>query len=323
MSCLRAAARSTRATSCAAASSTGSSGKRMCLLQYHRHQRQSTSLLSATTTRWMNSGAKKTRSSASGYSRRIVSSTTNRAAESGGGDVKQSRFKRRDPNAKPPPAPLGSGPPPATNPVSAKILEKSREENPDVEVVPLQQTQFQGVANIDDESEETSQSNVLKRRAILLAGDVASFFVFATIGRASHGEALNPIDIFGTASPFILGWTSASYLLGARGAFGDCSRRSGVDKLGKILPSVGKTVLLGVPIGVVIRSVATFHVPEISFLFVSLGFNGVALLLWRVGVSADIRVGGDQSATSGAKKASKRGNPLEFLSLLKSLVTRW
>ena len=205
----------------------------------------------------------------------------------------------------------------------SKLFKWAREENPDVEVVPLQQTQFQGVANIDDESEETSQSNVLKRRAILLAGDVASFFVFATIGRASHGEGLNPIDIVGTASPFILGWTSASYLLGARGAFGDCSRRSGVDKLGKILPSVGKTVLLGVPIGVVIRSVATFHVPEISFLFVSLGFNGVALLLWRVGVSADIRVGGDPSATSGAKKASKRGNPLEFLSLLKSLVTRW
>ena len=207
--------------------------------------------------------------------------------QQGGGEWRRRRqtiqFKRRDPNAKPPPAPLGSGPPPATNPVSAKILEKSREENPDVEVVPLQQTQFQGVANIDDESEETSQSNVLKRRAILLAGDVASFFVFATIGRASHGEGLNPIDIVGTASPFILGWTSASYLLGARGAFGDCSRPKRVDKLGKILPSVGKTVLLGVPIGVVIRSVATFHVPK----SLSCSFRSVSTAsLYSYGASA-------------------------------------
>jgi hypothetical protein len=208
------------------------------------------------------------------------------------------------------------------NSVSEQILEKSREENPEVEVIPLQQTRFQGVANIDDESSETSQSNVLKRKAILLAGDVAAFSVFATIGRASHGEGLNPIDIVGTASPFILGWAAASYLLGTQGAFGDSSRRSGVDKLGKILPSVGKTVLLGVPIGVAIRSVATFHVPDISFLFVSLGFNGVALLLWRVSLSSDIRVGGDQN-NGGAKRTSKKGNPLEFLSLLSGLVKRW
>lgn len=260
------------------------------------------------------------------HERSTTTTTTTRAESSGSanGEVKQSRFKRRDPNAKPPPAPLGSGPPPSTsmNSVSEQILEKSREENPEVEVIPLQQTRFQGVANIDDESSETSQSNVLKRRAILLAGDVAAFSVFATIGRASHGEGLNPIDIVGTASPFILGWAAASYLLGTQGAFGDSSRRSGVDKLGKILPSVGKTVLLGVPIGVAIRSVATFHVPDISFLFVSLGFNGVALLLWRVSLSSDIRVGGDQN-NGGAKRTSKKGNPLEFLSLLSGLVKRW
>ena len=234
----------------------------------------------------------------------------------------KSRFKRRDPDAKPPPAPLGSGPPTSSGKISEKILEKTREENPEVEVIPLQQTRFQGVANIDDESSETSQSNVLKRRAILFAGDVAAFSVFATIGRASHGEGLNPIDIVGTASPFILGWAAASYLLGTQGAFGDSSRRSGVDKLGKILPSVGKTILLGVPIGVIVRSVATFHVPDISFLFVSLCFNGVALLLWRVSLSSDIRVGGNNGDAT-KPRTNKKGNPLEFLSLLSGLVKRW
>ena len=132
------------------------------------------------------------------------------AAESSSSGGGKSRFKRRDPDAKPPPAPLGSGPPMTSGKISEQILEKTREENPEVEVIPLQQTRFQGVANIDDESSETSQSNVLKRRAILFAGDVAAFSVFATIGRASHGEGLNPIDIVGTASPFILGWAAAS-----------------------------------------------------------------------------------------------------------------
>lgn len=244
------------------------------------------------------------------------------AAESSSSGGGKSRFKRRDPDAKPPPAPLGSGPPMTSGKISEQILEKTREENPEVEVIPLQQTRFQGVANIDDESSETSQSNVLKRRAILFAGDVAAFSVFATIGRASHGEGLNPIDIVGTASPFILGWAAASYLLGTQGAFGDSSRRSGVDKLGKILPSVGKTILLGVPIGVIVRSVATFHVPDISFLFVSLGFNGVALLLWRVSLSSDIRVGGNNGDAT-KPRTNKKGNPLEFLSLLSGLVKRW
>ena len=87
---------------------------------------------------------------------------------------------------------------------------------------------------------ETSQSNVLKRRAILFAGDVAAFSVFATIGRASHGEGLNPSISSAAGSPFILGWASASYLLGTQGAFGDSSRRSGVDKLGKSYPRLGK-----------------------------------------------------------------------------------
>ncbi|CAL6378988.1 unnamed protein product [Bathycoccus prasinos] len=250
---------------------------------------------------------------------KVVVVCAEESSSSGGG---KSRFKRRDPDAKPPPAPLGSGPPMTSGKISEQILEKTREENPEVEVIPLQQTRFQGVANIDDESSETSQSNVLKRRAILFAGDVAAFSVFATIGRASHGEGLNPIDIVGTASPFILGWAAASYLLGTQGAFGDSSRRSGVDKLGKILPSVGKTILLGVPIGVIVRSVATFHVPDISFLFVSLGFNGVALLLWRVSLSSDIRVGGNNGDAT-KPRTNKKGNPLEFLSLLSGLVKRW
>jgi hypothetical protein len=73
---------------------------------------------------------------------------------------------------------------------------------------------------------------------------------------------------------------------------------------------------------VIVRSVATFHVPDISFLFVSLGFNGVALLLWRVSLSSDIRVGGNNGDAT-KPRTNKKGNPLEFLSLLSGLVKRW
>ena len=220
------------------------------------------------------------------------------------------RFKRRAADARTPKAPLGSGP--------NTVFQETSADEEKIETIAIGRTRFEGVATVDNERDELSGSNVLKRRAILFSGDLVCLSVFAAIGRASHGEGVDVIGVASTAAPFALGWVASSYLLGVNGAFGDSSRKSGIDKLGKILPSVAKTIALGIPIGVSIRAMTTFHVPDISFLVVSLGFNGFALLLWRVAFASDIRVAGGNVITG-----SKKGNPLEFFSLLSSLVRRW
>ena len=259
--------------------------------------------------------------------------TTTRATSEGGeepppGGAKKSRFTRRAEGSKPPPAPLGSGPPSLS---SSEADPSFDDVNSRIKVIPLEQTRFQGVANIDRENGKTvgkdggielSTTATAKNRSILFGGDVAAFSIFSAIGRMNHGERMNPLDVAATASPFVLGWVTASYLLGTTGAFGDYTRKSDANVFKEIVPAAVKTVLLGVPLGIAFRSVASFHVPDFSFLFVSLGVNSAFLLLWRAILAPKVPPNATKNAAS-SKTGSKRGNPLEFLSLLSGLVKRW
>ena len=50
----------------------------------------------------------------------------------------------------------------------------------------------------------------------LLAGDAAAFVLFALVGRLSHAsDALDPLGLFLTSFPFLLGWLGVAAPLGA------------------------------------------------------------------------------------------------------------
>jgi hypothetical protein len=46
---------------------------------------------------------------------------------------------------------------------------------------------------------------VPRRLLTLAAGDVAALLLFAAVGRTNHGEGALPLEVLGTAAPFVLG----------------------------------------------------------------------------------------------------------------------
>ena len=166
-----------------------------------------------------------------------------------------------------------------------------------------------GVAKVDKTTLGPSMG--LTQKLILATGDIASLTIFATIGRASHHEALSVLDSLGTAAPFILGWVGASSLLGGYS-------KNAVEAP---LRTAATAWITGIPAGLVVRSLLKGHLPETTFVAISMAFTGLFLMGWRTAYAKYLA--GD-AATAGAKaRSNKRGNPLEFLSLLTSLTKRW
>jgi hypothetical protein len=168
-----------------------------------------------------------------------------------------------------------------------------------------------GVAKVDKTS--LGPTVGLPQRIILATGDVTALAVFAAIGRASHHEALSVLDALGTAAPFIVGWVSASTLLGGY------SRRA----VETPLKTAGLAWITGIPAGLLVRSLLRGHLPETTFVAISMAFTGIFLIGWRSAYAKYLA--GDAGAKSAGAKArsNRRGNPLEFLSLLASLTKRW
>ena len=177
----------------------------------------------------------------------------------------------------------------------------------------LEDDAWAGVASVDRGTQGLGFKDVL----IVAGGDIGALMTFATIGRLSHGESLSIVESLGTAAPFIIGWVGASLVL--TGGYGKNAVTSP-------LKTAAQTWLTGIPAGLVIRSLLKGHLPETTFIMVSMAFTGVALLGWRSAFARFIATPLDSSlsATDQLKKRqNKRGNPFEFISLLLSLVKRW
>jgi hypothetical protein len=173
-----------------------------------------------------------------------------------------------------------------------------------IKVIPVEQRPrdaFQGVARVD---EEDGTGRVLT----LIAGDIAALALFAAVGRGSHGEGVFLSDVAGTALPFLIGWFLASP---AAGTFGDDATGS------KAKPAAfcaAKGWAMGIPAGLALRGMSKGAVPPAPFVIVTMVATGVLLVGWRSWFA---------SGKSGERVGNKKGNPLEFMSLLMSLTKRW
>jgi divalent metal cation (Fe/Co/Zn/Cd) transporter len=170
-----------------------------------------------------------------------------------------------------------------------------------------------GVASVDRGTQGLSVKDTL----ILAGGDIGALITFATIGRMSHGESLAVVELFGTAGPFILGWVGASMLF--TGGYGKNAIESP-------LKTTAATWATGIPAGLLVRSLVKGHLPETTFIMVSMAFTGVILVGWRSVFVRWIAKPLDSSLSAAdqlKKRQNKRGNPFEFISLLLSLVKRW
>eukprot|EP00271_Cylindrocystis_brebissonii_P021152 TRINITY_DN7410_c0_g1_i1.p1 TRINITY_DN7410_c0_g1~~TRINITY_DN7410_c0_g1_i1.p1 ORF type:complete len:285 (+),score=29.30 TRINITY_DN7410_c0_g1_i1:137-991(+) len=174
----------------------------------------------------------------------------------------------------------------------------------------------EGVAKVERNDKMPDITTVL-RIAALAGGDVAVLILFAWIGRASHVSTAVDWELLKTADPFVAGWLLVSYFLG------DYLPSTAPPKGAKAGAIAGaKTWALGVPLGIGIRGFIKGQVPPLPFVGVSLASTLVLLVGWRAAFGALIeRTEGDRPPS--ASVGNRQGNPLEFLSLLTSLVKRW
>jgi hypothetical protein len=174
----------------------------------------------------------------------------------------------------------------------------------------LDKDAWAGVAAVD--RGEADAGADWARVAALAGGDAAALLLFAAIGRANHAEGLTLAGVAATAAPFLIGWFAAAPLLGG---YGRAAQRGGV---GAAAAAAAKAWVVAAPAGLLVRTLSKGYLPDSAFVIVTLVATGVLLVGWRAAAAAAAA-----GAAAPAQRRNKRGNPLEFVGLLLSLVKRW
>ncbi|KAG2305247.1 hypothetical protein Bca4012_064316 [Brassica carinata] len=151
------------------------------------------------------------------------------------------------------------------------------------------------------------------RVALLAGGDVLALLIFSAIGRFSHGFPVFSFDTLHTADPFIAGWFLSAYFLGGYGEEG-----RGMKGHSKAVVAAAKSWALGVPLGVIIRSTSSGHIPSYSFILVTMGSTAVLLIGWRALLFSVL-----PSESKKKDDTYRRGSAFELFELLTSLIRRW
>ncbi|KAJ9508160.1 hypothetical protein QJQ45_021575 [Haematococcus lacustris] len=185
-----------------------------------------------------------------------------------------------------------------------------------LQVVPVEKAgpeAWAGVAAIDRGADNFNYSKALT----LAGGDAVALLLFAAAGRINHGGVLD-WETGLTALPFLLGWFATAPFLGG---FGPEAQGSKVPAATLV---AAKCWAVATPLGLALRGLSKGYVPPTPFIIVSFVATAVLLLGWRAAAAATTKEDPSQSpVVSAASRKNKQGNPLEFLSLLKSLTTRW
>lgn len=125
--------------------------------------------------------------------------------------------------------------------------------------------------------ENKSRANV-GRIILLVIGDAIVFFIFAAVGRRSHGEAASIssfLQVAGTAAPFALGWFIVAPFIGAY-------RRRQTTGVGNMAQRTALSWVAAWPVALLFRGIAVDRaVPPLTFMLISLISNMVFLEVWR------------------------------------------
>jgi hypothetical protein len=106
---------------------------------------------------------------------------------------------------------------------------------------------------------------------LVLAGDLACFFVFAVLGLRSHEDGITLDGLLRATVPFQIGWLASVLFIAPR-------RSAASDGVGGLLR-------VWVPawiVGLVLRSIVFGRAFAPTFALVSLLVNGLLLLAWRI-----------------------------------------
>ena len=119
-------------------------------------------------------------------------------------------------------------------------------------------------------------------------------------------------------SPPCAGWYGAAPWLGG---YGRAAQGGG---LGAAAGAAAKCWAVGVPVGLLLRTLSRGYLPETPFLVVSMVATAVLLVGWRSALAAATPEAAPKSPREQLqRRKNKQGNPFEFVSLLFGLVKRW
>ncbi|KAK9740533.1 hypothetical protein RND81_03G042400 [Saponaria officinalis] len=172
---------------------------------------------------------------------------------------------------------------------------------------------LEGVIQFDKPNTSSSCFQKWGRIALLAGGDVLALFMFAAIGRFSHGFTVFDFETLRTADPFIAGWFLSAYFLGGYSEDG-----RGMNGSNKAILAAARSWALGIPIGLGIRAWTSGHLPPTSFALVTLGSTAVLLIGWRALLFQILPNDGNNK-----DDVYRKGSPFELFELLSSLVRRW
>jgi hypothetical protein len=110
----------------------------------------------------------------------------------------------------------------------------------------------------------------------LIIGDIVVFMVFAVSGMNSHKIAINALNVFLVALPFIAAWFIVAPFTGA-------FRRDLAAQPRKMAVRTLLSWLVAWPVSMLLRGIFVDHtVPPWTFMLIALIANAVFLLIWRV-----------------------------------------
>lgn len=121
----------------------------------------------------------------------------------------------------------------------------------------------------------------LGRVAVLAAGDVIAFFLFARAGHAQHHETIAFASIAATAAPFVVAWLVAAPWLGAFGRAGSAR----TTRPRRLLTRTALAWVVAWPLALLLRAFWMHEGIPPAFDVIALVVNALLLLGWR-GVAA-------------------------------------
>lgn len=172
----------------------------------------------------------------------------------------------------------------------------------------VQDTDWSGQSSLDVSYLSTNSLKDVIQRKDLALGDIIALIIFAGIGRANHGEALDIFNLVGTASPFIIAWLLVSPFFGAYSRAATAS-----------ISNVPKQLFLGwavsVPIAIALRSLEKAAFPPTPFIVVTMISTFILLSAWRL---LYILLAGETSDDEFRKAGF-----LEVFKMIGTLIRRW
>ncbi|MGH2443373.1 MAG: DUF3054 domain-containing protein [Chloroflexota bacterium] len=139
-------------------------------------------------------------------------------------------------------------------------------------------TPISGNQTIDYNSKKRDPSLPGQARPFIVValGEAAIFILFAAIGRGSHGrhDGGPLLGTIGTALPFLIGWFVAAGML-------DMYSPRMWQSLRGVLRRTALVWIGGAAIGLVIRSLLEHRIVPLTFVAITVIFNGALLAIWH------------------------------------------